>query len=157
MFVRFSGCNLRCLFCDTPHQTSVTMCMREIVDEVQRYPAKRVVLTGGEPLLQVGTGFVQTLKSEGLKVHIETNGTLPAPKGADWITVSPKENWVLKRGDELKVVYQGQDLTQYALGEFTHRYLQPCSESNYQEVVRICKESPTWKLSTQVHKLLKIQ
>ena len=136
VFVRFSGCNLRCAFCDTQHQTGEMMSLQEIVDEVNKYPiAPLVVLTGGEPSLFIDETFVAELKQKTRKtIAIETNGTRPLPSNLDWVTLSPKsafeggdaEPCVLKRCDELKVVYLGQDLAQYDGIEAKHRFLQPC-------------------------------
>ena len=91
VFVRFSGCNLRCPFCDTQHEDGLEMTEDEIFREVNRYPANWVILTGGEPSLFIDTDFISKLKAAtGKKIAIETNGTRPLPEGIDWITVSPK-------------------------------------------------------------------
>ena len=117
VFVRFSGCNLRCAFCDTQHQQGTIMSLQEIVDEVNKYPlAPLVVLTGGEPSLFIDEAFMMELKLKtGKRIAIETNGTRPLPTNLDWVTLSPKsafeggnlESCVLKSCDELKVVWLG--------------------------------------------------
>ena len=92
VFVRFSGCNLRCVFCDTQHQAGEKLSSQEIVDEVNKYPdAPLLVLTGGEPSLFIDEAFVAELKQKTHKtIAIETNGTRPLPSNLDWVTFSPK-------------------------------------------------------------------
>ena len=173
VFVRFSGCNLRCHFCDTQHQTGEMMSLQDIVDEVNKYPiAPLLVLTGGEPSLFIDEAFVAELKQKtGKKIAIETNGTRTLPNNLDWVTFSPKsafeggdiEPCVLTRCDELKVVYLGQDLAQYDGIEAKHRFLQPCfvedleqRQANMQACVEAVKSHPNWRLSLQVHRVLQI-
>ena len=116
VFVRFSGCNLRCSFCDTRHEEGVMMTDEEIVEKVSSFPARMVILTGGEPSLWIDKALISRLREAGKQICIETNGTRPLPDGIDWVTCSPKENApvVLERVDEIKVVYTGQDLSAYA-------------------------------------------
>ena len=88
VFIRFSGCNLRCSFCDTIHEDGKMMSDEEIINEIKRQPSAQIVLTGGEPSLYIDDDFVSKLKEEtGLPIAIETNGTHKLPKGIDWITV----------------------------------------------------------------------
>ena len=174
VFVRFSGCNLRCAFCDTQHQAGEMLSLHEIVDEVDKYPtAPLVVLTGGEPSLFIDEAFVTELKQKtGKQIAIETNGTRPLPKNLDWVTLSPKsafeggnvEPCVLRSCDELKVVYLGQDLAQYDSIEAKHRFLQPCfvedeeqRNANMQACVEAVKSHPNWRLSLQIHRILGIR
>lgn len=173
VFVRFSGCNLRCHFCDTQHQDGTMMSMQEIVDEVNKYPiAPLVVLTGGEPSLFINEAFVAELKRKtGKTVAIETNGTRSLPSNLDWVTLSPKTAFeggdavpcVVKRCDELKVVYLGQDLSQYDDIEAKQRFLQPCfceyekqRQANMKACVEAVKSHPVWRLSLQIHRVLNI-
>lgn len=156
VFVRFSGCNLKCGFCDTQHEEGKEMTDEEIVATAEQYPTRHVILTGGEPSLWIDEDFVSLLKAHGFYVQIETNGTRPLPKNIDWVTFSPKKNWILEKSDELKVVYQGQDLDGWSDFRCQEKYLQPCSCSNTNEVVEYIKQHPEWKLSVQLHKLIQI-
>ena len=173
VFVRFSGCNLRCTFCDTQHQTGEMFSLQEIVNEVNKYSiAPLLVLTGGEPSLFIDEAFVAELKQKtGKKIAIETNGTRPLPTNLDWVTFSPKsafeggdaEPCVLKQCDELKVVFLGQDLAQYDDIEAKYRFLQPCfvedpeqRQTNMQACVEAVKRHPNWRLSLQIHRVLNI-
>ena len=106
------------------------------------------------------SNFVQFFKNKGYKVHIESNGTKKLPKNLDWVTISPKVNWVVKGGDELKVVYQGQDLGQYDGTDFKYYYLQPCDTNgkvNFAETIKKVEEGNKWILSIQTQKVLKIR
>ncbi len=173
VFVRFSGCNLHCAFCDTQHQTGETLSLQEIVDEVNKYPqAPLLVLTGGEPSLFIDEAFVAELKQQTRKtIAIETNGTRPLPGNLDWVTLSPKmafeggdaEPCVVRRCDELKVVYLGQELVQYDGIEAKYRFLQPCfveddeqRKANMKACVEAVKAHPHWRLSLQIHRILNI-
>ena len=113
VFVRFSGCNLKCSFCDTQHEDGRMMSDDEIVAEVCKYPCRMVILTGGEPGLWIDSIVIATLHAAGKYIAIETNGTCVLPEGIDWVTCSPKEGTILKvlRMDEVKVVYVGQDVS----------------------------------------------
>ena len=159
VFVRFSGCNLKCPFCDTLHEAGKMMTDGQILAEVMKYPAHMVILTGGEPGLFVDEALVQVLHDSGKYVCIETNGTQVLPESIDWVTCSPKEGAevVLKRIDEVKVVYTGQDLKPYAAMKASHHYLQPCSCQNTEQVVDYILAHPSWSLSLQTHKLIAIQ
>lgn len=156
VFVRFSGCNLRCDFCDTDHRSAELMSDRMILDYVARFPSRHLVLTGGEPSLQVDEHFVSLCKMAGWFVQMETNGTQPLPGNLDWITCSPKERCILREAHELKIVYRGQDLSCWDEFRAKHRFLQPCSMQNTEEVVRYVLMHPYWNLSVQLHKLLNI-
>lgn len=174
VFIRLSGCNLRCAFCDTRHEDGTMMSLPQIVEQVMQYPkAPLIVLTGGEPSLWIDENFVMGLKQmTGKRIAIETNGTHPLPHGIDWVTLSPKAGIgdsgdvpvMLDRCDELKVVYLGQDLAQYNAITTTHRYLQPCwvedqeqCRRNIQATVQAVMEHPQWRLSLQTHRILGIR
>ena len=159
VFVRFSGCNLHCDFCDTRHEEGTPMTDDDILARVEQYPARMVVLTGGEPALWIDDALVERLHRAGRYVCIETNGTRPLPRGIDWVTCSPKQGAPLAIGrmDELKVVYQGQDLHPYEGLPARHFFLQPCSCQNTQETVRCVMQHPRWRLSLQTHKLIDIR
>ena len=159
VFVRFSGCNLRCSFCDTRHEEGVMMTDEEIVEKVSSFPARMVILTGGEPSLWIDKALISRLREAGKQICIETNGTRPLPDGIDWVTCPPKENApvVLERVDEIKVVYTGQDLSAYAEIPARYHFLQPCSCQNTKEVVDYILRHPRWRLSLQTHKLIDIQ
>ena len=174
VFVRFSGCNLHCAFCDTQHQTGEMMRTQAIIDEINRFPnAPLVVLTGGEPSLFIDEAFVAELRIKTCKyIAIETNGTRPLPDNLDWITLSPKigfdggdaEPCVLRHCDELKVVYLGQDLSRYDEIKATYRFLQPCfsedvaqRQANMKACVETVMNNPGWRLSLQIHRVLNIR
>lgn len=173
VFVRFSGCNLRCDFCDTAHQQGTLMSNDEIAREVMRYPmAPLIVLTGGEPSLWIDDALLAALHATGKRIAIETNGTRQLPSGIDWVTLSPKftftggdsEPCVLTSCNELKVVYLGQDLSLYDGIKAQHRFLQPCfsaSEAerkrNMQACVNAVLQHPQWRLSLQAHRYLGIR
>ena len=158
VFVRFAGCNLECTFCDTNHSNKIGLDADQLVHIINNYPAKRVVFTGGEPLLQLDENLIDQLRELHIAIHVETNGTIAPPAGISFMTVSPKKKWVVKYGEELKVVYLGQDLEQYFIGtKFEHYFLQPCSMSNIQEVIDICKKDPRWRLSLQTQKMVNIR
>lgn len=159
VFIRFSGCNLRCPFCDTRHEEGRMMSDAEILAEVCRYPATFVILTGGEPSLWIDQPLIEQLHRAGKYICIETNGTHPLPEGIDWVTCSPKQGApvVLPRMDEVKVVYEGQELSVYEQLPARHYFLQPCSCQNTAETVACVMEHPRWRLSLQTHKLIGIE
>ncbi|MCM1378082.1 MAG: 7-carboxy-7-deazaguanine synthase QueE [Prevotella sp.] len=175
VFIRFSGCNLQCPFCDTDHSEGIMMSDDDIVHAVNLYTSSWVVLTGGEPALHIDTEFINLLKrATGKKIAIETNGTIPLPEGIDWVTISPKggicgEEAPVKavKADELKVIDMGQDLEPYfqmpCLKKETLMYLQPCyiedseeREANRLRTVGRVLADPRWTLSVQLHRFLNI-
>lgn len=162
-FIRFSGCNLSCSFCDTEHKSFTEYSLDEVDRVIEDGGHRRVVLTGGEPMLQYDEDFYKRFIN--ISTHIETNGTILIPTNMkpSWITVSPKSltDWKQKEGDELKVVYQGQtrdELDEYIRqSQFEHYYLQPCSMQNINETIKAVKEDDRWQLSLQTQKILKIR
>lgn len=131
----------------------------EIMEQVLKHRARMVILTGGEPSLQADCNFISLLHRHNKYVCIETNGTNPLPDGVDWITCSPKslKGVVLGRMDELKLVFQGQDVTLYEKFPARHFFLQPCSGKNIKETVEQVLLHPRWRLSLQTQKILNIR
>ncbi|HXV86885.1 MAG TPA: 7-carboxy-7-deazaguanine synthase [Gemmatimonadales bacterium] len=189
VFLRFAGCNLWtglegdrvtavCRFCDTDFVDTdgpgggKFRSAGELTDAVAAaWPAgssainrPMVVCTGGEPLLQLDPPLIQALHQRGFEIAIETNGTLRAPSGIDWICVSPKAGapLVQRSGQELKLVYPqiGMDPAQFESLDFAHFSLQPMDgparERNTELVLQYCLACPRWRLSLQTHKLVGI-
>lgn len=159
VFIRLSGCNLSCDFCDTQHQKYKMYEVVNILNKVDLFKCKNIVITGGEPLLQDIYPLVHILHSADYYICLETNGTIQIknPHKFDWITVSPKENQIQETGNELKLVYIGQDLKQYEGMGFDYFFLQPCSMSNIKETVQAVLDNPKWRLSLQCQKLINIK
>ena len=176
IFVRFSGCNLNCSFCDTDHAEGKEMTDEEIVAEVNKYPGKWVILTGGEPSLWIDEGFIRFLKqSTGKMVAVETNGSRKLPEGVDWVTVSPKSGFdgagqyeiLIEHANELKVIDLGQPLHPYlslkCVKKDTYLCLQPChventsdNTLNLRRTIHRVLNDPRWNLSAQMHRYLHI-
>ena len=124
-----------------------------------------VVCTGGEPLLQMDIALIAALHEEGSEIAIETNGTIKAPEGIDWICVSPKADVELMQlcGDELKLIFpqSGAEPEKYAHLDFQHFFLQPLDgpevELNTELAMEYCLANPQWRLSLQLHKILKVR
>ena len=188
VFCRFAGCNLWsgreqdrasavCQFCDTDFVgTDGTLGGKfttadALADQIQaQWPSpdnvhRFVVLTGGEPLLQVDSALIAALHARGFYIAVETNGTIAAPAGIDWICVSPKAGaaWVQREGHELKVVWPqpALSLAELEAARFTHRYLQPMDNilqaDNTRHCIDLCLQRPAWRLSLQTHKLTGIR
>ncbi len=186
VFCRFAGCNLWsgreedrqhaiCKFCDTDFVGTDGVlggkfgCAEDLAEKVaQQWPSgeghRYVVLTGGEPLLQVDSALIDSLHAHQFEIAVETNGTIAAPPGIDWICVSPKAgaDWVQRSGDELKLVYPQAGLMPdaIALTEFSHYLLQPMDSplqrQHTRHAISFCKAHPQWRLSVQTHKVLQI-
>ncbi len=183
IFCRFAGCNLWsgreidrktaiCQFCDTDFwgtdgENGGKYSLEELVSILEKvWPTDQkhhfVVFTGGEPALQLDDQLVHRLNQSGFQIAIETNGTLPLPQNIDWVCVSPKAHteWVVKAGDELKLVFPQEGLTpeEFSQWDFKHFYLQPLHDSNIhdhtQKCIEYCLQYPQWKLSLQSHKLI---
>ena len=165
-FLRLSGCNLKCSFCDTQHQTYREMSEDEILLEAVHSGMHHIVITGGEPALQLTQSLVDSLHRAGLFVQVETNGTLPLPDGIDWVTCSPKGNPVLNNVDELKVLYKGEgtDLSIADQIQAKEYRLQPLDTGNemrnsiiLRDTIAYILQHPKWSLSLQTHKMLGIK
>ncbi|MBD5358406.1 MAG: radical SAM protein [Bacteroides sp.] len=177
VFIRFSGCNLNCSFCDTQHQEGRMMTDNEIIETVNSFPAEWIILTGGEPSLWIDRNFVVVLKMKTRKrIAIETNGSRFVPPEIDWVTVSPKIGVkgvtdypiMVDYADELKVVDIGQDLEPYfvlpCVKKTTRMFLQPCyvddpveCRLNREHAINRVLADPRWTLSVQAHRFLNIQ
>lgn len=167
VFVRLAGCNLACPFCDTDHRGFTEMTEQAIVDMVCTFPASHVVITGGEPTLQLTSTLIDRLHAAGRFIQIETNGTVAPPPGVDWVTCSPKgAPLAVESVDELKLLYMepGQNLSAYDRVKACVRSLQPCDTSDPERnavltaaAVAAVKADPRWRLSLQTHKLINIR
>jgi len=185
VFVRFAGCNLWsgreadrasavCQFCDTEfvgtdgdgggkfETASALAGAAAALWPDLGAGAPYVVCTGGEPLLQLDTPLIHALHEAGFEVAVETNGTIAAPLGIDWVCVSPKAgaNLVQNAGDELKLVFPqaGAEPERYAGLAFANFFLQPLDaparEAHTRAAIAYCLKHPLWRLSLQTHKLL---
>ena len=187
VFCRFAGCNLWsglerdratavCRFCDTDfvgtdgtaggkYRTAERLAARIAEHWPEGAPGRFVVLTGGEPLLQLDAPLIDALHGEGFEIAVETNGTVAAPEGIDWLCVSPKAGAPLEQrtGDELKLVFPQPDAMpdRFADLPFPRRFLQPMDgpdlAANTAAAIAYCKADPRWRLSVQTHKLLGIR
>ena len=168
VFVRLSGCNLKCPFCDTDHSGYREMTVEEVVEEVIKAggECRRICITGGEPSLQLDRELVDALKKAGFLIHVETNGTRTLPEGVDWVTLSPKSDVpglkgdgtvVLEKADEVKIVFQDADVEGWAGFPAAWHFLQPCSCANTAETIDYIRRHPHWRLSLQTHKYLNIR
>lgn len=177
VFIRFAGCNLNCWFCDTEFHSFKEMSEDEIITEVCRYPSRNVVITGGEPTLQLTSSLTDKLHAMGFFIMLETNGTMPLADGVkiDWVTCSPKLQGhspatihpiKIQHIDELKVVYEGdgQDMSLYDSIKAREYSLQPCCTNDRQKDTFITNQTidyilshPKWRLSLQTHKILGVR
>lgn len=187
VFCRFAGCNLWsgrehdratsvCTFCDTDFvgidgtgggRFADADTLADAIEAEWAGPADRryVVLTGGEPLLQVDDALVAALYARDFEIGVETNGTQLAPAGIDWICVSPKANadLVLQSGHELKLVYPQETAPpeRFVHLAFEHFFLQPMDSptaaGNLEAAITYCTDNPRWRLSLQSHKMIGIR
>ena len=188
VFCRFAGCNLWsgreqdragavCRFCDTDFiGTDGTLGGKfKEADALARqiealWPAsdsahRFVVMTGGEPLLQLDSALIDSLHARGFAIAVETNGTIAAPAGIDWLCVSPKAGapWIQRQGHELKVVWPqpALDWAELEAANFLYRYLQPMDSPdrlrNLDACIGLCLAQPAWRLSLQTHKITGIR
>lgn len=187
VFCRFSGCNLWsgreqdrtnaiCTFCDTDFigtdgdggdKFKNSQSLAHAIDSfwpISHQHDKYVVLTGGEPLLQVDEALIFALHELKFTIAVETNGTIAPPAGIDWICVSPKSTAQLKiaKGNELKLVFPQPDSMPYKFEhlDFENFYLQPMDnqniKDNIEKAIEYCKSNPKWRLGLQQHKILEI-
>jgi len=184
VFCRFAGCNLwsgreadradaDCQFCDTDFvgtdgsgggRFENAAALADACAEIGG-KTRFVVLTGGEPMLQVDRALIDALHAHGFIIAIETNGTLPVPASIDWICVSPKAGTQIaqRTGHELKLVFPQADLEPVTLEslDFEHRFLQPMDgvdqARNTALAIAYCEAHPIWRLSLQTHKLIGIR
>ena len=182
VFLRFTGCNLwsgreqdretaSCRFCDTDFvgldgenggRYYADALAGKVAEIWREGPRPLVVVTGGEPLLQLDAALIDALHARGFEVAVESNGTLPAPAGLDWLCVSPKAGTdiVQRSGDELKLVWPQPGIDPDALAgwEFRHLLIQPmdCAEKEaaLAAAIALVMRDPRWRLSLQTHKLL---
>jgi 7-carboxy-7-deazaguanine synthase (Cx14CxxC type) len=184
VFVRFAGCNLWsgreqdratavCRFCDTDFVGTDGVGGAKFADAATLAEAvsgfwgeeaanRFVVLTGGEPMLQVDDAVVDALHVAGFEIAIESNGTLPVHPGIDWVCISPKAGSavVQRAGDELKLVWPqpGSDVAELEMWNFTHHLIQPldsvAAEANHAAAIDLVMARPKWRLTLQAHKAL---
>lgn len=184
VFVRFAGCNLWsgreqdrasavCRFCDTDFvgtdgagggkfATADALADAVVTHWGERTEARFAVLTGGEPMLQIDDALVDALHARGFRIAIESNGTLPAHPGIDWVCISPKagSSVVQRSGDELKLVWPqpGTDVAELERWDFRHFLVQPMdspeAQANVEAAVAFALERPKWRLTLQTHKML---
>jgi 7-carboxy-7-deazaguanine synthase len=187
VFCRFAGCNLWsgreedrttsiCTFCDTDFvgmdgtgggRFTDANTLADAIEQEWAGPNtnRYVVLTGGEPLLQVDTALIDSLHDRGFEIGVETNGTQLAPAGLDWICVSPKADApvVLREGHELKLVYpqEAAPPERFEGLAFDHFFLQPmdspAAADNLEAAIAYCTDNPRWRLSLQSHKMIGIR
>lgn len=182
LFIRFAGCNLwsgreqdragaQCRFCDTDFvgmdgtdggRYDAAALAAQASAIWGDAPYRFVVLTGGEPLLQVDGPLLAALRAQGFEIAVESNGTVAAPDGIDWLCISPKAGTeiVQRSGDELKVVWPQDGLDMDAIGawDFRHRLIQPMDNparaENERAAIAFVLDHPQWRLSVQAHKAL---
>ncbi len=175
IFIRFGGCNLQCSWCDTDFSKWDRMSITEIMTILEQWTTRRIIYTGGEPAMQKLRPLSDELHSRGYNIAIETNGTIELKDGlVDWICVSPKDmlypefSIKQRKGDELKVVYTGQDLSMYdnLKKGFDNLFLQPCYDESkdagtngetFHNTFDIVMQNPGWNLSLQTHKWMGVE
>lgn len=172
IFVRFSGCNLKCPFCDTDFKKYEELEASDIIDRIRKLSlnCNFVVLTGGEPTLQVDEHLLTILHNYGYYIAMETNGTHNVSDNIDWITCSPKSLFVdnasvkINFANEVKVVFDGKhEITDCSI-EAEYYYVQPCDVGDTKKNAEILKQTvdfveanPKWRLSLQQQKILNVK
>jgi len=169
IFVRLSGCDLACGFCDTEFASGKEMTAPMIRDFILKWPCKWIVWTGGEPMLQLTEDVIAFFHANGFSQAIESNGNHKIPRSLDWIVVSPKvAEHVLKRHfpegvDELRYVrHNGHTSVPEPAITAQRYYLSPMFDGNtpnldnVRHCLQLCLNNPKWRLSLQLHKLLRV-
>lgn len=195
VFCRFAGCNLWsgreedrssaiCQFCDTdfvgtdgigggkfasPEELAQAI-ETAWIDSMRTHRYRYVVMTGGEPLLQLDEPLIKALHAKQFEIAIETNGTIAVPKGIDWVCLSPKAgaDLIVKQAHEIKLVVPQAGhqpiesvLQRFEAMDFRHRYIQamdgPNLSDNMALAVQLCQKHPLWRLSVQTHKMIGIR
>ena len=170
IFIRLAKCNLACSFCDTDFERGVKMTLEEVLNEIEDWPCRWIVWTGGEPTLQLTDAVVAFFKERGYSQAIETNGTRRIPNGIDYITCSPKQHFekvkeLIPVVDELRFpIEKGDPLPDISILPETERYLlspifdnQQMIPENVDYCISMVREHPEWALSLQTHKLIGIR
>lgn len=172
IFIRFSGCNLKCPFCDTDFKGFEEMGEIDVLQRVQEVSegCKFIVFTGGEPTLQLDENLTTLLHKWGYYLSMETNGTHKVPGGIDWVTCSPKSLFVkkaepvIKVASEVKVVFDGKHKITDCGIDAEHYYVQPCDVGNKEKNADILKQTvafveshPKWSLSLQQQKIINVR
>jgi len=171
VFIRLSGCNLRCSFCDTDFNYARPMTLMQIFSAITFYECKNIIWTGGEPALQLTDEVISLFRSKGFWQAIETNGTLPLPNGLDYVSISPKEEIdpTIKHANEIRIIVPDKETLSRLNLSFTFSpdkiYLSPAFVKNkpnkqlIQDCVNYIKEHSKWNLSLslQMHKLIGIE
>lgn len=169
IFVRLTGCNLSCGFCDTEFESGKEMTPEQLLAAIAKWPCRWIVWTGGEPTLQLTADTVAFFKEHGYRQAIETNGSNPVPAGLDWVACSPKvAEHVLAKNfpdgvDELRYVrHAGQPAVPQPSITAKVKCLSPrfngdeADAANIAHCAKLCLENPEWSLSIQLHKLIKV-
>ena len=195
VFCRFAGCNLWsgreedrssaiCQFCDTdfvgtdgigggkfasPEELAQAI-EKAWIDSMRTHRYRYVVMTGGEPLLQLDEPLIKALHAKQFEIAIETNGTIAVPKGIDWVCLSPKAgaDLIVKQAHEIKLVVPQAGhqpiesvLHRFEAMDFRHHYIQAMDGSNLSDnmafAVELCQKHPLWRLSVQTHKMIGIR
>ena len=181
VFIRFSGCNLKCPFCDTDFSRYDSLDVDEIISRIYEACGDNplpslCVITGGEPTLQLERSLIDAIHETGMTIAIETNGTNEVPKGVDFITVSPKSPYDksmaakvrVTKCDEVKVIITEtisvEEIRAFEKIDASYYYIQPCdtgfmktNEKIMQRAVEFVKYHPNWRLSLQQQKILKVR
>lgn len=184
-FIRLAGCNLKCEWCDTDYSVKRVVSLNELVEEALSRPARKVVITGGEPALQDTQPLVAELRKHKVKCHVETNGTLPIHMDWDWVAVSPKgpanklDPIVINMAAEVKFIVGVPSWRQYideVCDQFglldkvnTIKWIMPLAkpypfrladgliEENTQQAIAYCKGNPDFRFCIQMHKVVGIK